>query len=107
MKNLRRRAGGRLYWHWDPQIVQTSSRLEPADLMQPLLDAARGVRIPTLLVRGLLSDIVTNAGVAELHEILPNFEVYDVANAGHMVAGDRNDAFSKAIIDFLRRHAPL
>ncbi len=26
---------------------------------------------------------------------------FDVADAGHMVAGDRNDAFSKAVIEFL------
>jgi hypothetical protein len=26
----------------------------------------------------------------------------DVADAGHMVAGDRNDAFSTAVLDFLR-----
>ena len=38
--------------------------------------------------------------------VLPGLEVYSVANAGHMVAGDRNDVFSKAIGDFLGRHAP-
>jgi pimeloyl-ACP methyl ester carboxylesterase len=106
MKNLRRKANGRLYWHWDPQIVKTSSRLEPPDLVEPLLTAASRVRIPTLLVRGLLSDVVTDAGVAELSGVLPGLEIYGVANAGHMVAGDRNDVFSKAIGNFLRRHAP-
>lgn len=106
MKNLRRKAG-RLYWHWDPRIVKTSSRLEPPDLVEPLLAAASRVRIPTLLVRGLLSDVVTDAGVAELRGVLPSLEVYGVAEAGHMVAGDKNDVFSKAIDAFLRRHAPL
>jgi len=105
MKNLRAKADGRLYWHWDPQIVKTSSRLEPPDLVEPLLDAARRVRIPTLLVRGLLSDVVTDAGVSELRSVLPELEVYGVVNAGHMVAGDRNDVFNKAIGDFLSRHA--
>jgi len=107
MKNLRLKADGRLYWHWDPQIVRTSSRLEPPDLVEPLLSAARRVRIPTLLVRGLLSDIVTDAGVAELRGVLPELEVFSVANAGHMVAGDRNDVFSAAIAAFLRRYAPI
>jgi pimeloyl-ACP methyl ester carboxylesterase len=107
MKNLRRKPDGRLYWHWDPQIVRTSSRLEPPDLVEPLLAAARRVRIPTLLVRGLLSDIVTDAGIAELRGVLPTLEVYGIAEAGHMVAGDKNDVFSKGIGDFLRRHAPV
>ena len=107
MKNLRRKVDGRLYWHWDPQLVQTASRLEPPDLVEPLLAAASRVRIPTLLVRGLLSDVVTDAGIAELRGVLPSLEVYGVAHAGHMVAGDRNDVFSNAIGDFLRRHAPV
>jgi pimeloyl-ACP methyl ester carboxylesterase len=107
MKNLRRRADGRLYWHWDPQIVEGASRLEPPDLVEPLLAAASRVRIPTLLVRGLLSDVVTDAGIEELRGVLPTLEVLGVERAGHMVAGDRNDAFGAAIGDFLRRHAPI
>jgi pimeloyl-ACP methyl ester carboxylesterase len=107
MKNLRRRADGRLYWHWDPQIVKTSSRLEPPDLVEPLLAAASRVRIPTLLVRGLLSDVVTDSGIEELRGVLPSLEVYGVPNAGHMVAGDRNDVFSTAIGSFLSRHAAV
>jgi len=107
MKNLRLKANGRLYWHWDPRIVVASSRLEPPELVEPLLAAASRVRIPTLLVRGLLSDVVTDAGVAELSGILPGLEVYGVSSAGHMVAGDRNDVFSKAIEGFLARHAPV
>jgi hypothetical protein len=27
----------------------------------------------------------------------------DVSGAAHMVAGDRNDAFSEAVVDFLER----
>jgi pimeloyl-ACP methyl ester carboxylesterase len=27
-----------------------------------------------------------------------------VAGAGHMVAGDRNEVFNQAILDFLARH---
>lgn len=30
-------------------------------------------------------------------------EVVDVAGAGHMVAGDRNDAFNDAVIRFVSR----
>lgn len=106
MKNLRLKSYGRLYWHWDPRIVRSPSRLEPPDIVDPLLEAARRVRIPTALVRGLQSDVVSDSGVAELREILQGLEVDDVAKAGHMVAGDRNDAFNQAVADFLGRHAP-
>jgi len=30
----------------------------------------------------------------------------DVSGAGHMVAGDRNDAFSGAVLEFLRAEVP-
>ena len=107
MKNLRLRSDGRLHWHWDPRIVQTPTRLEPPQFVGPLLDAARRVRTPTLLVRGLMSDVVSEAGVVELAQALPGLEVCDVAEAGHMVAGDRNDAFNRGVSTFLRRHLPL
>ena len=106
MKNLRRRADGRLHWHWDPKIVEAPTRLEPPDLVGPLLDAASRVRIPTLLIRGLMSDVVSDTGIAELRATLPGLEVQDVAQAGHMVAGDRNDAFNLGVSAFLRRHLP-
>lgn len=107
MKNLRLRDDGRLHWHWDPRFLESPRRMEPPQFTDKLLEAARGVRIPSLLVRGLESDIVSEAGVAELREYLPGLEVYDVAGAGHMVAGDRNDAFNEGVIGFLDRHRGL
>jgi pimeloyl-ACP methyl ester carboxylesterase len=107
MKNLRRREDGRLHWHWDPRFLNSPRRLEPPQFNDVLLGAARSVRVPTLLVRGLFSDIVTDQGVAELREALPGLEVHNVAGAGHMVTGDRNDAFNEGVIDFLSRHHPV
>lgn len=104
MKNLRLRKDGRLHWHWDPRFVDSPHRMEPPQFTEALLRAARQVRVPTLLVRGLQSDIVSAAGVAQFRECLPALEVFDVAGAGHMVAGDRNDAFNRAVLNFLQRH---
>jgi pimeloyl-ACP methyl ester carboxylesterase len=104
LKNLRRRANGRLYWHWDPAFLDHMRRDTPEQFSGRLLAASRGVRIPTLLVRGQKSDIVGDAGVAGLRAALPQLEVVEVAGAGHMVAGDRNDAFNVGVIEFLERH---
>ncbi|MGQ0698833.1 MAG: alpha/beta fold hydrolase [Panacagrimonas sp.] len=104
MKNLRLREDGRLYWHWDPRIVERTDRPEPPQFLNQLLKACDGVRIPSLLVRGLQSDIVSDAGVEEFRQHLPQLEVFDVTGAGHMVAGDKNDAFNDGVIAFLRRH---
>jgi pimeloyl-ACP methyl ester carboxylesterase len=102
MKNLRLRSDGRLHWHWDPQFLK-QDRSEPAVFARQLLDAAGKIAIPTLLVRGMQSDVVTDEGIEELRQKLPALEVYDVSGAGHMVAGDRNDAFDQGVISFLRR----
>jgi pimeloyl-ACP methyl ester carboxylesterase len=106
MKNLRKRADGRLYWHWDPRIMITRDDIEPPRQFSQLTVAAERVRIPTLLVRGLRSDLVTDEGVADLKSRIPDIEVFEVAGAGHMVAGDKNDAFNEGIFSFLRRKLP-
>ncbi len=103
MKNLRLREDGRLYWHWDPKMLAAQPSAEPPVWAEELLVASRNVTIPTLLVRGGRSDIVDDAGVAEMVQLVPQTEVYCVPDAGHMVAGDRNDAFNDGVVDFLRR----
>ena len=35
--------------------------------------------------------------------MVPHAEYVDVEDASHMVAGDRNDVFCEAVIDFLSR----
>ncbi len=106
LKNLRRRTDGRLYWHWDPCFLDDPQRAEPPAFADQLHQAAQQVRIPTLLVRGLKSDLVSESGVAELRTHLPHLEVFDVVDAGHMVAGDKNDAFNDGVLAFLRQHVP-
>lgn len=105
-KNLRRRPDGRLRWHWDPHVMDGPHMVEPPTFQATLAEASRHVHIPTLLVRGLQSDIVSDAGVAELRRDLPQLEVFDIAGAGHMVAGDRNDVFDAGVVGFLARHLP-
>ena len=68
-----------------------------------LVAAARKIRIPALLVRGGSSELVQEAHAREFLELVPHAELADVSGARHMVAGDRNDAFGAAILDFLGR----
>lgn len=109
MRNLRLEPDGRLYWHWDPQIMANPSVAQAHhDLLLASADQmARQTDLPLLLVRGLRSDVVSDAGVAAFQAMMPQLEVVDVAGAGHMVAGDRNDAFNRGVIDFLARTVPL
>jgi pimeloyl-ACP methyl ester carboxylesterase len=106
MKNLRRREDGRLYWHWDPKFVTQQRQTTAPQRADMLLKMAGKVTIPTLLVRGMSSDIVSDQGAEEFRQRMPQLEVYEVQGAGHMVAGDKNDAFNDGVIAFLRRHHP-
>jgi pimeloyl-ACP methyl ester carboxylesterase len=102
MKVLRQKGDGRWYWHWDPRFLDSDRTEVPREDFQPLFEAALGnIRVPTLLVRGRLSDVVTDDGVKEFLAKIPTAKEVDVGGAAHMVAGDQNDTFSDAVIDFL------
>ena len=105
-KSLRRGADGRWRWHWDPRFL-TGIR-PPSDVANPmrLRDAARGLGVPTLLVRGRESDVLSEDGAREFVDLVPHARFVDVSNAGHMVAGDRNDLFTDAVLDFLATLPP-
>ena len=109
-KNLRLRGDGRWYWHWDPRFIANMEGVDGQDgdvRHGRLCDAARRVDIPALLVRGGISDIVSDKGIRELQGLIAHLEVADVADAGHMVAGDKNDAFNDAVIEFIDRVVPV
>jgi pimeloyl-ACP methyl ester carboxylesterase len=78
--------------------VRNESRLD---------DAARAVTVPTLLVRGRQSDVLSEEGARRTLELMRDAEYVDVGGAGHMVAGDRNDAFNDAVVSFLARELPV
>ncbi len=107
--NLRRH-GDRWYWHWDPQFLSGPEHQGPMEIhdvgrlnaaVQTILDGG----VPMLLVRGQLSDLVSATNAEEFLARFPQVEFVDVAGAGHMVAGDRNDIFADAILGFLARHS--
>ena len=105
-RNLRLGPDGRYRWHWDPAFISGpksagSSRTKAAERMAA---SAAHLSVPTLLVRGAQSDIVTQEEVDAFLALAPSAEFVDIAGAGHMVAGDRNDVFGAAILDFLARH---
>ena len=107
-KNLRRRPDGRWRWHWDPAFIdmRTGGTSEHArDVHHGELEViARRLELPVMLVRGKLSDLVTDAEVEEFLRMVPHAEYVDVAGAAHMIAGDRNDVFTDAVAAFLDRH---
>jgi pimeloyl-ACP methyl ester carboxylesterase len=99
--NLRTGKGGRLYWHWDPAFHAGSKQRAEAGMLRRMTTATRGIGVPVLLVCGERSEVVDEQAIAHLLQLLPHAKSVRVAGAGHMVAGDRNDAFGAAVLDFL------
>jgi pimeloyl-ACP methyl ester carboxylesterase len=108
-KNVRRHDDGRWYWHWDPRFMTPGRIDEPRSIRNEdrLEDAARALTLPVLLVRGRQSDVLSEAGARHLQALVPHARSVDVAGAGHMVAGDRNDVFNDAVVAFLEETLPI
>jgi pimeloyl-ACP methyl ester carboxylesterase len=100
-KNLRLR-DGRWYWHWDPAFM-TKPGDDPELRTENFEQAAKSLTIPVLLIRGKLSDVVSPEGVRHFLASVPRAEFVELSNAGHTAAGDDNDAFSDAVVKFVKR----
>jgi pimeloyl-ACP methyl ester carboxylesterase len=100
-KNLRLR-DGRWFWHWDPAFLT----VPPDDKfvrVTKLEQAVMSLTIPILLIRGRLSDVVSEAGVNDFLAKVPDAEFVELSDAGHTAAGDDNDAFSDVVVEFVNR----
>lgn len=104
-KNLRLSPDGRWRWHWDPRFLDgpRAAGANRRALEAALIEAARKIAVPALLVRGGSSELVKEAHAKEFLELVPHAEYVDVSGARHMVAGDRNDHFSAAVLSFIER----
>jgi non-heme chloroperoxidase len=100
-KNLRIREDGRWHWHWDPRFAGGASAANAEIGNAFFEDLVPAIRQPTMLIRGSASDIVSDESVRHLLELLPHAHTMEVADAGHMVAGDDNAVFLDQLEWFL------
>jgi len=101
---LRKSDDGRFYWHWDPRFMSSIKRSNGDSEVfahELLTECARAIDVPKLLVRGRMSDVVTEEAARRFVAAVPGTGYVDIADAAHMVAGDRNDVFRSAVLDFL------
>ena len=103
-KNLRLGVDGRYRWHYDPAFVRGIEDLDEHREARLSAAAAR-LSIPVLLVRGGASELVSEAHARDFVAAAPHARYIDVQGAGHMVAGDVNDPFTREVLDFLTQPA--
>jgi pimeloyl-ACP methyl ester carboxylesterase len=103
-KNARQDANGRFRWHFDPKFAARELELDQRQLR--LESALSAIDAPILLVRGMLSEVLTDDGVAAFQVLRPDAKCVSVPDAAHMVAGDQNDVFTDVVAEFLVRSRP-
>ena len=76
--------------------------------LQRLSACARALSLPTLAGAGrIVRRSQSEEGAQNFLSLCPHSEYVNVTGAGHMVAGDRNDVFANAVIEFLTRTVPI
>ena len=102
-KNLRLKDDGRYYWHWDPLFLTDRTGMGEVreERFIQLENSAKRITVPTLLVQGALSDILTDKEKDEFLNTVSHARFAEIQQATHMVVGDKNDIFAEAIVDFL------
>jgi pimeloyl-ACP methyl ester carboxylesterase len=98
---------GRVYWRWDPGAAQEAF-LDPPQAEERLIAAVARFRGPMLLVRGTLSDLVTDDCVAHFRAARPDAGLAEIVGGGHLMKSQRLDDFCEATLEFLGRlHAGI
>jgi pimeloyl-ACP methyl ester carboxylesterase len=100
---FRERDDGRLELDYDPHIALAFADFDddapPADLT-PYFTALAAK--PVLSLRGALSDILSEEGVAQMRSVSANVEAVSIEGVGHAPMLDEPDAWD-ALLDFLAR----
>lgn len=91
---------GRWRWHWDARLVDDLVR-DCAQHQDSIAEAAQAIRCPVLLISGGRSDLVSERTVEEFRTLVPHARHTHLPDATHMVAGDDNDTFTTAVLDYL------
>jgi non-heme chloroperoxidase len=106
-KNVRLWPDGRYRWHWDPAFMRRNRELSERIPRQEKAAVRLAERcVPTLLVRGGLSDVLSEDGANAFLAVVPTARYANVGQAAHMVAGDRNDIFVASVAEFLAETVP-
>jgi esterase len=93
-------ANGKLGWRYDPAIREQWRKGVPAS--EDLWPALGRITCPTLIVRGIDSDILSPEVARQMLEAMPSARVVEIQRATHMVFEDNPDGFLFAVSEFLK-----
>lgn len=94
---------GKWTWKFDRRFRQPESGLIVGSQLSTdeLWQQFRNITIPTLLVRGAESDVLSREVAERCVQEMPAARLVTIPGAGHSVPGDSPDAFTEAVATFL------
>ena len=97
LKNLYWRDRGKLAWRVNFKVLQSS--------MPEILSALpkNEVLLPTLFIRGALSDYILASDIEEIENLFPDSQLVTIDNAGHWVHAEAPEEFTDAVLSFCLR----
>jgi len=100
---LRQTESGKWTWKFDKRFRDPNAQLRiGSDLSNDQMwQLFRSIQVPTLLVRGAESDVLTQEVAERTVREMPRARLVVVPGAGHSVPGDNPDAFTEAVLTFL------
>lgn len=101
LHNLRPLPNGGWTWKWDPRRMQNTRSEAQAHERAMLWEDIARIAVPTLVVRGGNSPVLSADDARKLTEAFQNATGAEVPNAGHTVQGDNPMGFLEVVVPFL------
>ena len=92
---------GKIGWRYDLAIREERRRGATPPSAEDVWSPLRNITSPTLIVRGLDTDLLSTEVAAQMLDTIPNCQLTEVERAGHMVFEDNPDGFLEAVRSFL------
>ena len=105
--NLKQLPTGKWTWKYDTYFSEAHRSMDVKKMHAELSAAVRGIRCPTLVVKGGESDVFSMDGARGLQDMIPGAEFAVVAGAGHSVMGDNPQGFEAAVRGFYEKRGYL
>lgn len=97
LKNLEKDSEGGFRWKLNLDIIR--NHLE--NVGQATIPTSK-ISTPTLFIRGINSDYVTDEDIMEIRKYYSNSEVESIGNAGHWLHAEQPEAFMNTVLKFLK-----
>lgn len=98
LKSLHRNTAGAFNWRFNLQVIAK----EITNVSEALSD--NEVKVPTLFIRGELSNYIVAEDYEDLKKMFPNSEIQSIKNAGHWVHAEAPNQIIQLIENFAATH---